>query len=95
MWTQTHPLDFHQVGHLSPVSKPLAEDDRAPGTTRAHGQMEAVHDVLEEFYSALVGKRAPGKQHEPRRASGPHRPSTTSTNMRTLPAVGPRSQLVC
>lgn len=88
MWTQTHPLDFQPASPVSPTAKPLATAgvDGAWRAGKPHNHMEAVHDVLEEFYNTLViGKATPRKQHEPKRHTLHHKPKTITANIRTMP----------
>ena len=96
IWTQTHPLDFQHTSPVSPSTKPLAPVGVNGGCRagKAHNHMEAVHDVLEEFYNTLViGKAATPRQHGSKRHPLHPRPKIITANIRTMPDVVPAFEL--
>ncbi len=90
MWTQTHPLDFSLVGHLSPTSRSHASPEKAlrTGTVQRHAGMDAVHNVIEEFYSRLTDCNSANADHRstghpPPKGSGRHDKLPTQIAMAT------------
>lgn len=94
IWTQTHPLDFSLVGHLSPPSKPNLGPDSAarPITVHRHGGLSAVHNVIEQFYNRLTESKPAFADDQQARHQLPHK---VLGKLQTAVPVGTNAQLAC